>query len=211
LQRLAVAPLGTADRLDQMLLAKELSRLMIVNLIPRVFRSLAELFETPYSSELLDTAKKCETEGTHQIASAAQKASLLASAAAQAGKLVDSKLSKWAEQAARSAHAAAEWAAGAEQVVIERAGEAAYVEWAAKSAAECVKSAAIAIHAATYAIEWHALQDSLPVHMKSMQAHAKAEVTADRLLYEFAEEVVQVLVKMQSPGSKFLQLTEQYS
>lgn len=211
LRRLAVAPLGTADRLDQMLLAKELSRTMIVNLIPRVFRILAELFEAPYSTELLDAAKKCEREGTLNMASEAQTASLLACAAAQAGKTIDSRLSKWAEQAARSAQAAAKWAAGAEQVVVEMAGEAAYVEWASKSAAEGVKSAAIAIHAATYAIEWHALQDPLPVHMKSMRAHAKAEVAADQLLYEFAEEVVQFLVKLQSPGSKFLHLTEQYS
>lgn len=89
--------------------------------------------------------------------------------------------------AAKAAKAA--YAAKAVKAAHAAAYKAAYASYAAEAAADAAKAAAYAAaDAAVYAA-------------------ADAAKAADELLSEFAEVVVQILVEMETPGSKFLHLT----
>ncbi|MCC7531170.1 MAG: hypothetical protein IT342_21870 [Candidatus Melainabacteria bacterium] len=64
LRRLAIAQLGTANSLDEVLFEQHLTAATVRRLLPKAVRYLAYTCQEPHRANLLETARQCECEAT---------------------------------------------------------------------------------------------------------------------------------------------------
>jgi len=179
LRRIAVAQLGTSGTLDEKEFLSKVVEMTIRRILPRALRSAAKLNKT-HKNSLLNAAKRCEIEGTKDAADAAYAAAAAAADAAYAAAAAaDASYADASYAAYAAADAAAAYAAGAGDYA---AAAGAYAAYAAGAGAAGAAGAA---------------------------AYAAKKLAKDKELSFFAEEVVQILIEMKTPGSAFLYLTEQ--
>jgi hypothetical protein len=221
LRRLTIAQLGTADALDEQLFVEALSKVVVTRLLPRVLRTVAEVSSDPQKCKLLEAASQCESEGYLELVvdafvaaheaeldgwKAEREASLLAAEAAQAAEHAEDASDDERIAAANAASIAKNAANSAEMVALALVGARKTVHKAAQAALEflefpssaytAISRAANAITHAVYALE-HKAKAACVTDCKE----------ADQLLSDFSEWVVQILVEMNSAGSRFLYLT----
>jgi len=180
LRRLAVAQLGSKGELDE----KEFVRLLVDYALrvstPQALRSAASVHKDPvHQKALRDAANRCEIEASREAAQAARKTAADAAAAYAAA------------DAAAAAYAAADAyaVADAAYAAAYAAADAADAAYAAAAAAYAAADAAYAAYAAAYA------------------AAARSQAR-DKALADYAEAVVQILIKLNAPGCQWLVLTE---
>ena len=195
LRRLALIQLGSRNHLDDKEFAKRVTELAIRKQVPIALRAAASINKQPlHKQALLDAANKCEIEGSRQSAFDAREVAREARRAAYAAAYADAATYAAAYAAADAAEvAAADAAADADAAAAAYAAAAADV--AAAAAADVAAAAAAAAttyaDAATYAA-----------------AAADADAARDKILSDFAEDVVQILIDMKVPGVQWLPLTE---
>jgi len=193
LRRLALVQLGSAGTLDEKEFVARCAMLSIRTCVPVALRAAATRFEGEKSDALLEAANRCEAEPTLENAWHAREAAFCAAhadaayAAAAAADAADaastaSTASKAAFRAARSDSAYAA-AASANAAAVASAN--------AASAADAAAS-----YAASYAAE------------ATASAADASAFGADKILSDFAEGVVQILIDMDVPGVQWLSLTE---
>jgi hypothetical protein len=125
LRRLAIAQLGTRDKIDDKEFAKRVTELAIKKYVPAALRAAASIQKsTEHKDALLKAASRCEIEASEQSARDARNAAAAAYATAEAAYAAAYAAAATAEAAYAAAYAAAEAA--------EAAADAAY---AAKKAA----------------------------------------------------------------------------
>jgi hypothetical protein len=185
LRRLAVAQLGSAGVLDDADFRHRVVDMTIRKAVPVGLRAAARV-NPAHALALEAAAVRCETEGTRE---SCQHARAIASAAAAA------------DAADAAAHAAA-YAADA-------AAAAAYAYAAAAAAADADAYAYAAAAADAYA---YAYADAAAAAAAADAAAAAADAyayarTRDRVLGEYAEWIVEILIEMQAPGCQWLALT----
>jgi hypothetical protein len=178
LRRLALAQLGTVGTLDEREFAERVSLVAVRVMVPRALRYAAECHPDAEHRAKLEAAAKECEKADNQSASEASLAAAWSAALAAAAAAASSES---AAAAARAAARAAAWAAGSSE--------------SAWSSAAWASSAESAAWAAAWASE-------------SAAAAARAARAAEQELCFFAEQVVQVLVEMGAPGTKWLFLTE---
>jgi hypothetical protein len=179
LRRLAVAQLGSKGALDEKEFIQRVAELAIRKSVPIALRAAASVqTEEKHKLALEAAAVRCETEGTQ--ADAARAAAYAADAAADA-----------ADAAAAAAAAAARAAA-----------------YAARAAAAAAYAAAAAADAAAAAADAAAAAADAAAAAADAAADAAAAAARDKVLANFAEDVVQILIAMKAPGCKWLSLTE---
>ena len=182
LRRLGIAQLGTRDTIDDEDFARRVVELVIRKYVPMALRAAASIHKDKASrAALLDAANRCESESTKTAADAAYAAAAKAAKAATAAYAVAAKAAE-AAKAAKAAKAAA--------VAVTAAYAGAEAAEAAEAAAEA--AAAVAVDAAVAAVA---------------EAAAAKTTASDTLLSDFAEDVVQILIGMNAPGCRFLDLT----
>jgi hypothetical protein len=188
LRRLAVAQLGSAGELDDKEFVRRLADLAIRKSVPFALRAVAShRLEDKHKAALLSVAARCEKEGTKQAAFEAKTVVGIADAVSTAAH-ASADAATAAAATADAAYAAADAAAYAP------ADAAAYAATAAVAAVSASYAAytAVAAVSASYAVYT-----------------ADATVTVDKLLEEYAEDVVQILIEMKAPGCQWLDLTEE--
>lgn len=108
----------------------------------------------------------------------------------------------------------ASWAANVASAASETGSDAA--SWAARAASEAGRLAAIAASVASARSEaangaasaaiWAASAASWAARAANGAASATSETASDKILSDFAEDIVQLLVEMEAPGCEFLDL-----
>lgn len=179
LRRLALIQLGSRNHLDDKEFARRVAELAIRKQLPIALRAAAKINkDAMHKQALLDAANRCEAEGSRQSAFDAR---YVARGARQA-----------ARGARQAAHADAAAAAAAHAYAATYA--AAYAYAAAAAAAYAYAAADAAAYAAAAAA--------------AAAADAYAYAARDKILSDFAEDVVQILISMNVPGVQWLSLTE---
>jgi hypothetical protein len=190
LRRLAIAQLGTAGSLKESEFISKLTVMAISKLLPEILKSAAELQPEPHKVNLLAAANRCELardlfsavcacSAANSFAKDAHHASRAALRSAVLGKNTVDAPVYIADTAASVADM------GTEALLIAATAS----NGAAANVADQVGAAVADIAKSA----WFGLQPGYAV---------------DKLLADFAEGVVQILIEMNSPGSKFLYLTE---
>lgn len=189
LRRLSIIQLGSLDALNQTEFLKRVAESVIRKQVPIALRAAASgQKNADHKRKLLDAALRCEKEGTRESASDASAAAYAASAAAAA----------YVFAAAADADAFAD----------ADAAYAAYAADAAASAAAYAASAAAAGAADAYAAAYAAAFASADAGAAyaADAADAAAYAARDKVLTDFAEDVVQILIAMDVPGVEWLDL-----
>jgi hypothetical protein len=200
LRRLAVAQLGSKDVLDEKRFVDRVVKLVIQKNVAKALRQAAELHaDETHKLVMRQAAYQCEREGTKDAANnAANAANNAAYAAAYNAAYAANAANNAAYAAAyNAAYAAAYNAAYAANAANNAAYAAAYN--AANNAAYAAAYAAYAANNAAYAAAYAANNAA------DAAAHADER---DKVLAEFAEDVVQILTDMDAPGCKWLAMTE---
>ena len=181
LRRLALAQLGSLGAVDDKDFSRRVAEYTIRTMVPIALRAAASLQkEAKHRRALTDAATRCEAEVTSAAATAAVTAATDATDAAYA---VDTA-------AAHASHAAANAAAHAAHAA---ANVAVYVAY---------NAVAHAVHAA------HAVDTAAANAAAAATAAATNNVERDKILSQFAEGIVQILVEMDAPGCQWLDMTE---
>jgi len=177
MRRLAIAQLGSAGVVDEMDFVRRVVEMTIRRFIPIALRAAALIHPVAEHKIALEkAASRCEQAVTLNDCEAARAAA-------------------WAASEAAAAAAAAEAAA--------RASEAAWAASWAEAAAAAAEAAARASEAA-WAASWVGVAAAWAA---SWAASCPASWAAqDKLLSDFAEGVVQVLIEMKAPGCQWLDL-----
>lgn len=186
LRRLAIAQLATEEVLCQTQFVERLIRRSITSEMPKIFRSLANLLQEPHKTTLLKAANLLETDATTASRTAATLVAAALAAhtearAMRADQAVLAAVRKAAMATAEALHLAAALTASL-----------------GNSLALGVTAFVTSHRAIDYTIKTAHLAASLASNL----------LASDQILSDFAEEAVQILVKMNTPGSKFLYLTE---
>jgi hypothetical protein len=129
MRRLAVAQLGSADVVDDVVFAKKVAELSIRKSVPVALRAAASIQKDEHhKNALLDAALLCEKEGTKEAAEAAGWAGWAAARAAEAARAAAeaaeaaAEAAGWAGWAARAAERdkiLSDFAEGVVQILIE--------------------------------------------------------------------------------------------
>lgn len=196
LRRMVIAQLGTGGILDERLFINKLGKAVIVVLFPKILRSVALARGGPHKSTLLEAANRCETEGTDT----AGECAVAAAFASNKGVAVVPGATSGA--ALLAVTAIADWDATVNDVVVCAEHAAVSLETAA-----AIKPSAAYMLAAEHAASCAKAAASLVVTALAATVGGDA-VAADKLLGEFAEAVVQILIEMKTPGANFLFLAE---
>ena len=207
LRRLAIAQVGTAGTLDERLFAEKLRAASFNKLLAAVVKTVGNLLKDPHRSKLLQAASCCETDATFAAAKMAACAlTEAAHAAAGAYAQLAAAVSPF-EMAARAADGAA---ARAGYAAANRAADAAAARSPAKIAAHVATVAVDGADSVARAAYAAFAAGSLGDGRQWGPADIMALVTgaADRLLSDFAEDVVEILIAMKTPGSAILALTQ---
>ena len=180
MRRLGIAQLGSKG-MDEKEFLRRLSEFTVGVIVPRVLRSA---IKSGADKSLEHHAARCEKEKSYDAADAAYAGAYAAYAHADAAHAdADADAADAAAKAAHAAYAAA-----------------AYAAYAAYAAADAAAKAARAADAEAAARAADAAADAA-------DAAADAAHAADAEREFFAEGVVQILVKMKVPGTKWLDLT----
>jgi hypothetical protein len=190
LRRLAIAQLGSAGALDEGQFVARCAQLAIQTCVPSALREATRVCREPHKTRMLVIAERCEREPTRKNAIEARNE---ANAAAYAAAYAD----------AAYAYADAAYAAAYDAYVAcaDAACADAYAACADADAADCADcaDAAYAADAACAACAYAA----------DACAAAYAADASNKLLEDFAEGVVQILIDMKAPGVQWLYLTEE--
>jgi hypothetical protein len=196
LRRLALAQLGSAGALDE----KEFLRRIVDNAlgstVPRALRLAASIQKNAkHKAALIDAAARCECERSREAA-------IDAAARCECERSREAAIDAQATSRAAYAAYAADAAAYAANAAAYAADAAAYADAAADAAdAAAAAAAAAAANAADAAADAaDAAADA------AAYAAASAKFARDKLLADYAEEVVQILIAMNAPGSQWLDL-----
>ena len=189
LRRLALVQLGSKGHLNNREFARRLAELAIRKAVPAALRAASSVQkDVKHKATLLEHAIICEREGTRQAALDAKKAANAANAAANAAAkaaAADAAYPAYAAYAVAAAYSAAAAAYSASA-------------YAAYAAADPYATAAYAGYAADAAAAYAAAADAAAADAKSS--------TRDKILADFAEDVVQLLIEMKVPGAQWLDL-----
>jgi hypothetical protein len=189
LRRLALIQLGSAGHLDDNEFARHVVDLAICKVVPAALRSAASIQKDPWhKASLLQHADICERDGTRKAAQDAKYAVDTAAYAAGTASYAAGTAAAYADAASYAAGTAAAYAYAA--------------VYAAGSAA--ANAAAYAVDAAAYAAVYAA--GTAAAHAAAYAVDADATYACDKFLEDFAEEVVQLLIKMNVPGVQWLTL-----
>jgi hypothetical protein len=203
LRRLGVAQLGSAGALDEKEFRRRVFDYALRSSVPAALRSAATIQKGhKHKAALLDAAARCEKEGTREAALQAKNAAAAAAYAAAADAAAAAHFAAAAHAAA--AHAAANAAYAAAAAAAAHAA-AAYV---AANAAYAAAAAAAAYAAAAAANAAYAAAAYVAAHAAAAYVAAARKAARDTSLAAYAEAVVQILVSMDAPGCKWLELTE---
>jgi hypothetical protein len=182
LRRLGLAQLGSAGVLDEREFARRCAALAIQTLVPIALRAAAaRKGNAKHKDALLTAALACEQEPTLENARKAK-----AAAAVYADAAVYAAAAVYADADADAAAYAAVYADAAADAAVYAA---VYADAAADADADA--AAAAAAYAAVYAA-----------------VYADADAARTKILSDFAEGVVQILIDMKAPGCQWLYLTE---
>lgn len=192
LRRLAIAQLGS-ESLDQVEFVKRVALLTVNKAVPIALRAAASLHPNEKHKQSLEQAAlNCEQAQDNAAANAANAARAAAYAADDAARAV-ANVAANAANAANVANVAADAAARA---VSHAAADAAYV------AARAANVAADAVARAVADVV-----DAVARTVARTVARAAADAAArDKVLADYAEAVVQILIEMNAPGCEFLGL-----
>jgi hypothetical protein len=182
LRRLALAQLGSAGVLDDREFARRVVEMTIRKAVPVGLRAAARR-NPKHAAALEAAAVRCETEGTREAAREGERVAAAAYAAYAA--------------AAAAADAAAD------------AAYAAYAAYDAAAAAAAADAAADAADAAAAYAAYAAADAAAAYAAADADADADADAAArtrDRVLADYAEWVVEILIGMQAPGCQWLDL-----
>jgi hypothetical protein len=213
LRRLALAQLGSAGVLDHKEFRRRVVEMTIRRAVPVALRAAARLNKKS-SDELEDAAVRCERDGDRAAAQNAQKVANKAraadaDAAAYAAAAADAAAAAYAAAddayAAYAAYAAADDAAAAAAYAAAAAADAAAAASAAAAAADA-DAAAYAAAADAAAAAYAAADDAYAAAYAAYAAYAAAASTRDRVLAEYSEWVVEILIEMKAPGCQWLEL-----
>jgi hypothetical protein len=186
LKRLALVQLGSLGVVDDAAFRRRVIDMTIRKAVPIGLRAAAKV--NPKHAQTLEAcAVRCEQEGTREACEEARKVARAAYAAAAAAAAAAADAADAADAAAYAAYAA-------------------YATYAAKAAACAVDAAIYVANAAA-----DAAADAADADAASAAACADAAAsvrTRDRVLAEYAEHVVQILIDMQAPGVQWLRLLE---
>lgn len=189
LRRLAVAQLGSKGELDEKAFVRMLVDHALCVSTPLALRSAASVQKDPkHKQAMLDAANRCEAEGTRDAAHAARDVAREAKRAADAATYA----------AATAAADAATYAAAATYAVATAVATAAYADAVATAA-----YADVATDAAT-----DAATAAATAAVATYVATAAYGKVYDKVLADYAEAVVQMLIKLKAPGCEWLALTE---
>ena len=205
LRRLALIQLGSRNHLDDKEFAKRVTELAIRKQVPIALRAAASINKQPlHKQALLDAANKCEIEGSRQSAfdarEVAREARRAACADAAAYAAADAAAYAYAAAYADAATYAAAYAAA-------DAAEVAAADVAAAADADAATYAAAAADVAAAAAADVAAAAAADATTYADAAVSRAEAR-DKILSDFAEDVVQILIDMKVPGVQWLPLTE---
>jgi len=210
LRRLAVAQLGSAGHLDEKEFVKRIATHAISVSVPLALRSAASIHKNAeHRAALIEAAVRCEKEQTKQAAldarnTAADAADAAADAyAAYAADAADAYAAYAAAAAAADAYAAAAAAADAAADAYAAYADA-YAAAAADAYAAYAAAAAAADAADAYAADAAAAADAYAADA----ADAAAAAARDKVLSDYAEAIVQILIEMKAPGCQWLDLCE---
>ena len=178
LRRLAIA--HGSKGMDEKDFAKRVATMTIRTVVPGALRSAAKRLTGEHSTRLLAIALKCEQEPTLENAMEAKAAAFAAYAAAA-----------YAAAYATAATAAYAYAAYA-------------YAYAAAADADAAAYATAAYATAAYAAYAYAYAAAADADAAATAAYAAAAAATDKLLAEFAENVVQILIDMKAPGTEWL-------
>jgi hypothetical protein len=217
LRRLAIAQLGSRDVLDDKEFVRRVAELAIRKMVSLALRAAASIHKDAHHKQaLLDAANRCEVEGTRDSALKAKAAANAADAAYADAAYAYTAKAAYAAAYAAAAYAAAAYAAYAAAYAADADAADAYAAYAAAHAADAYAAYAAAYAADAYAADAYAAYaaahaaDAYAAYAAYAAAHAadaKAQAQ-DKVLSDFAEDVVQILVDMKAPGCAFLDLTE---
>jgi hypothetical protein len=191
LRRLSIAQLGS-DSLNQTEFVTKLQQAVIRNVVPRALRNAAKSHPAQEHKDALEAAAvKCADEGTESAAESAARSA-----------------ARSAESAARSAESAARSAArSAESAAWSAARSAMSAAWsAARSAESAARSAESAAWSAARSAESAARSAARSAESAARSAESAAK---DKELAFAAEQCVDVLCDMGSPGCKWLDLCDE--
>ena len=199
LRRLAIAQLGSAGVLDDNEFVRHVVEMTIRKVVPVGLRAAATLNPT-FADKLEAAAVRCEAEGTRASARSAQGVS---SKARRAAAYASASAAFYAASAAADAFYAASAAADASDASAYAAyASAAYAYAASASVSASVDAYADAAYAASASAAAAAAYAAYAVHASA----AAAARTRDRVLGEYAEWVVEILIAMKAPGCEWLDL-----
>jgi hypothetical protein len=216
LRRLAVAQLGSRDKIDDKKFARRVADLAIRKSVPAALRLAASVqTNAEHRDSLLNAACRCEAAGTEQSVRDARACAAAADAAAYAAAYAANAADAYAADA-YAAYAAANAAADAAYACADAdayacaAAADAYAADAdaAYAAANAADAAAYAADAAAYAADAATPAAAAAAAYAAAYAANAQKKTRDESLASFAEGVVQILVSMNAPGCQFLHLTE---
>jgi hypothetical protein len=193
LRRLALAQLGSAGVLDDEEFVRRVVEMTIRRAVPIGLRAAA-VRNPKHAADLEAAAVRCEREGTREAASEGERVARAAYAAYADAAAYDAAAADAYDAAydAASAASAASGAAAYDAASAAYAADAAYAYDAAYDAAS-----AYAYDAAAYAAAYAAAD----------AAYASAYYAAyDRVLAQYAEWVVEILIAMNAPGVQWLDL-----
>jgi hypothetical protein len=219
LRRLGLAQLGSKDAIDDKEFNKRIAELVIRKVVPYALWCAAKIQKgDKHKQALLDAAEACEREGTRTSALAAYKiaaaaAAAYADAAAYAADSADAAADSAADAAADAAAYAGAAAAYADAAAYagaaaDSADAAAYADAADAAAYAAAYADAAAYAAADAAAYAGAAADSADAAAYAAAYADAAAYAGDKVLSKFAEEVVQILIKMNAPGCQWLWMTE---
>jgi hypothetical protein len=185
LRRLAVAQLGSAGALDEKEFVRRVVEMTIRKAVPVGLRAAASV-KPKHAKALEAAAVRCEQEGTREAAREGERVARAAASAsaASAYAYADAYADAYAYAAADAAYAAADAYAAAAS---------------ASAAADAYAASASAASASAYAYA-----DAADA---AAAAAAYAARTRDRVLAQYAEWVVEILIDMNAPGCQWLDLT----
>jgi hypothetical protein len=192
MRRLAIAQLGS-DELDTKDFLMRVARMTIQTMLPSALRSAAKVLTGEHPTKLLAIALKCEQEPIEANALYAIYAANAASYAARAAIYAASA----ASYATNAASYATSYTAGAASA-------------ATNAASYAARAASYATNAASYATSYTAGAASAASYAASYAARAAAarasppHAASDKVLGTFAENIVQILITMNAPGTAWL-------
>jgi len=199
LARLALVQLGSAGGVDGREFARRVVEMTIRVFVPLALRAVAS--RVPSHAVALEAAAvQCEQRG--DVASAREARAAAAADAAAAAADAAAAAAAYADAAAYAADAA-DAAAVADAVAADAA--AAYAADAADADAVAADADAVAADAAAYAADAAAYAADAAAYAADAAAYAAR--ARNRVLSDFAERVVQILVDMGAPGAQWLDLS----